>query len=133
MTGTPISSVLLFEVSVQSLDEGCPHITEVTAPRLVVLVISVHVVHQPSESPALLATQLADTEPFPMLRKSNLSRVTYFSLFDLLCRFCPWPSPPPPLSVDDRLRVRALGAPAPPLHHHLSMFQAVVTRTRPGH
>ena len=99
MTVGPGRVVLLLEVSVQRLDEGSLLITEVTAPRLVVLMIPVHVVNQPSESPALLATQLADTEPFPMLRKSNLSRVTYFSLFDLLCGFCPWPSPPPLLSV----------------------------------
>ena len=54
--------MFLFEVSVQSLDESCPLTTEVTSPWLVVLVISVHVVHQPSEAPALLATQLTDTE-----------------------------------------------------------------------
>ena len=126
--------MLLLEVSVQRLDEGKLLITEVTAPWLVVRMFSVHVVHQPSESPALLATQLADTEPFPMLRKSNLSRVTYFSLFDLLCGFCPWPSPPPPLSVDDgHLRLGAVGTSPPPLYHHLSMGQTVVTRTGPGH
>ena len=73
--------VLLLEVTVQSLDEGSLLITKVTAPRLVVLVISVHVVHQPSESPALLATELADTEPFVMLRKFNLGSIAHFSLF----------------------------------------------------
>ena len=54
--------MLLLEVSVERLDEGSLLITEVTAPWFVVLMFSVHVVHQPSESPALLATQLADTE-----------------------------------------------------------------------
>ena len=83
-TVRPGRGVLLLEVSVQRLDEGSFLITEVTAPRLVVLMIPVHVVHQPSESPALLATQLADTEPFPMLRKTYLCRVTQFSLFDLV-------------------------------------------------
>ena len=80
----PGRGVLLLEVSVQRLDEGSLLITEVTAPRLVVLVISVHVVHQPSESPALLATQLADTEFFSMLRKFTPCRITHFSLFYLL-------------------------------------------------
>ena len=52
----------LFEVSVQSLGEGGAKVTDVTLPRLVVLVIPVHVVHQPSESPTLEATQLTDTK-----------------------------------------------------------------------
>ena len=72
--------MFLFEVSVQSLDESCPLTTEVTPPGLVVLVISVHVVHQPSEAPALLATQLTDAEPFVMLRESLLGGVAHFSL-----------------------------------------------------
>ena len=67
MTVGPVRVVLLLDVSVQRLDEGSLLITEVTLPGLVVLVISVHVVHQPSESPALLATQLTDTEFFSML------------------------------------------------------------------
>ena len=54
--------MLLLEVPVQSLDEGCPYITEMTPPWLIVFMVSVHVVHQPSEAPALLATQLTDTE-----------------------------------------------------------------------
>ena len=54
--------VNLFEVSVQSLGEGRPKVTDVTLPRLVVLVIPVHVVHQPSESPALFAAQLTGNE-----------------------------------------------------------------------
>ena len=54
--------MLSLEVSVQRLDEGSLLMTEVTAPRLVVLVVPVHVVHQPSESPALLITKLTDTE-----------------------------------------------------------------------
>ena len=54
--------VNLFQVSVKSLGEGRPKVTDVTLPWLVVLVISVHVVHHPSESPALEATQLTDTK-----------------------------------------------------------------------
>ena len=61
-TGTSAGAVLLLQVSVESLDKGCPHITEVTSPGFVVLVVPVHVVHQPSEAPALLLTQLTDTE-----------------------------------------------------------------------
>ena len=98
----PGKVVLLLEVFVQRLDEGSLLMTDVTAPWLVVLMITVHVVHQSSESPALLATKLADTEPFSMLRKSNLRRFTHFSLFDLLEGFCLRTSLPPPL------RLRAL-------------------------
>ena len=54
--------MFLFEVSVQSLGECRPKVTEMTHPRLVVLVIPVHVVHQPSEAPALLLTQLTHAE-----------------------------------------------------------------------
>ena len=79
----PRRVVLLLEVSVQRLDEGSLLMTEVTLPRLVVLMVFVHVVHQPSESPTLLATQLADTEPFEMLRKFDLGSIAQFSLFDL--------------------------------------------------
>ena len=67
-TGTATSSVLLLQVSVQSLHEGCPNITEMTPPGFVVLVVSVHVVHQPSEPPALLLTNLTDAEPLVIIR-----------------------------------------------------------------
>ena len=62
--GTPagLGVVLLLEVSVQGLGEGGPQATDVTLPGLVVLVISVHVVHQPSEPPTLEVTQLTDTK-----------------------------------------------------------------------
>ena len=62
VTGTPICTMLLFEVPVESLDEGCPYITEMTPPGLIVFMVSVHVVHQPSEPPALFLTQLTDAE-----------------------------------------------------------------------
>ena len=75
-----LSVVDLFDVSEQSLGEGGSKVTEVTLPWLVVLVISVHVVHQPSEAPALLATQLTGAEPFVMLRESLLGGVAHFSL-----------------------------------------------------
>ena len=55
-------------MSEQGLGEGGSQVTEVTLPWLVVLVISVHVVHQPSEAPALLATQLTDAELFTAVR-----------------------------------------------------------------
>ena len=61
-TGTGLGVVLLLEVSVQSLHEGCPLMTDVTPPWLVVPVVSVHVVHQPSEAPTLLAAQLTEAE-----------------------------------------------------------------------
>ena len=62
VTGAGLSVVLLLEVSVQSLHEGCPLITDVTLPWLVVPVVAVHVVHQPSEAPTLLAAQLTEAE-----------------------------------------------------------------------
>ena len=62
MTGTATNPVLLLQVSVQSLHEGCPLTTEMTYPGFVVLVVSVHVVHQPSEPSALFLTQLTDAE-----------------------------------------------------------------------
>ena len=52
----PTDPVLLLEVSEESLHEGSPLVTDVTSPGLVVLVISVHVVHQSSETAALLIT-----------------------------------------------------------------------------
>ena len=52
--GPPADAVLLLEVPEESLHEGSPLVTDVTSPGLVVLVISVHVVHQSSETAALL-------------------------------------------------------------------------------
>ena len=57
-TGTSTDPVLLLQVSVESLDEGCPLITEMTSPGFVVRVVSVHVVHQPAEPSALFVTHL---------------------------------------------------------------------------
>ena len=79
MTGAVLGVVLLSEVSVQSLHEGCPLITDVTLPWLVVPVVSVHVVHHPSEAPTLLAAQLTDAE--------LLTALGYFPL----CNFAHWP------------------------------------------
>ena len=67
-TGTPAGPVLLLQVSVESLDEGCPHMTDVTSPGFVVLVVPVHVVHQPSKAPALFVANLAETELLVILR-----------------------------------------------------------------
>ena len=64
--GAPTCSVLLPQMPVESLDEGGSHITHVALPRLVVLVVPVHVVHQTTEAPALLVTELTDTE-FPVI------------------------------------------------------------------
>ena len=61
-TGASTHPVLLLQVPVESLHEGCPLITNVTSPGFVVLVVSVHVVHQPSEPPALFVAELADAE-----------------------------------------------------------------------
>ena len=61
-TGTPIGAVLLPQMPVESLDEGGSHITHVALPRLVVLVVPVHVVHQPTEASALLFANLTNAE-----------------------------------------------------------------------
>ena len=79
VTGTPICTMLLLEVPVQSLDEGCPYITEMTPPGLIVFMVSVHVVHQPSEAPALLATQLAETELLAAVGQFLLGNITHLS------------------------------------------------------
>ena len=76
-----LSVVDLFDVSEQGLGEGGSQVTEVTLPWLVVLVISVHVVHQPSEAPALETTQLTDAELLVTLR--------YFLLCGLTHQSCP--------------------------------------------
>ena len=57
-TGGSVNVVFSLEVSVESLHEGSPHVTDVTTPGLVVLVVSVHVVHQASEAATLLAEDL---------------------------------------------------------------------------
>ena len=77
--GTSTDPVLLLQVSVESLDEGCPLITEVTSPGFVVLVIPVHVLHQPSESPALFVTNLADTELLVILGYFPLGHFAHLS------------------------------------------------------
>ena len=82
MTGTATNPVLLLQVSVQSLHEGCPLTTEMTYPRFVVLVVSVHVVHQPSEPSALFLTELTDAELFGVLIDFSLGNFAHFS---------PWP------------------------------------------
>ena len=71
--------VVLVEVSVQSLGEGGFQVTEVTLPGLVVLVISVHVVHNTTESATLEATQLTDTELPAALRYLLLCNLAHHS------------------------------------------------------
>ena len=61
-TGTTTQPVLILQVSVESLDKGCTLRTNMTFPRLVVLVVSVHVVHQASETTALFTAELTDAE-----------------------------------------------------------------------
>ena len=68
MAGTATGPVFLLDVSVQSLHKGCPNTTEMTDPGFIVLVVSVHVVHQPSEPPALFLTNLTDAEPLVIIR-----------------------------------------------------------------
>ena len=76
-TGTPAGPVLLLQVSVQGLDEGCPDITEMTSPGFVVLVVSVHVVHQPAEATTLFVTNLTDTELLVILGYFPLGDLTH--------------------------------------------------------
>ena len=79
-TGTLVHLVDLLQMSVESLHEGCAGVAETAFPRLVVAVIFVHVVHQPSEPPALFLTQLANTELLVVLGNLFLGAVTQFSL-----------------------------------------------------
>ena len=81
VTGAGLSVVLLLEVSVKSLHEGCPLMTDVTPPWLVVPVVSVHVVHQPSEAPTLLAAQLTDAELLTALGYFPLCNVAHSPRF----------------------------------------------------
>ena len=57
-TGTGLGVVLLSQVSVESLHEGCPDVTDVTLPGFVVLVLAMHVIHQPPNPPTLLVAEL---------------------------------------------------------------------------
>lgn len=66
----------LLEVPVQSLDEGGLVVTVGALPGLVVAVVSVHVVHQPPEAPALPLAQFTHTELFVVLRNLPLGVVT---------------------------------------------------------
>ena len=67
-TGGSVNVMFSLQMSVESLHEGCPLITEVTSPGFVVLVVFVHVVNQPSEPPALFLANLTDAEYFVVLR-----------------------------------------------------------------
>ena len=91
MTGAGLGVVLLIEVSVQSLHEGCPLMTDVTPPWLVVLVVSVHVVHQPSESPALFVANLTDTELLVILRNFPLGHLAHLPRLRRLVSLYPRP------------------------------------------
>ena len=62
--GAPTGPVLLLQVPVQSLHEGRPDVTHMAPPWLVVHVVPMHMVHQPSEPTALLLTNLTDAESF---------------------------------------------------------------------
>ena len=83
--------VVLVEVSVQSLGEGGSQATDVTMPGLVVLVISVHVVHQPSESPALFVANLTDTELLVILRNFPLGQLAHLPRLRRLVSLYPRP------------------------------------------
>ena len=76
-TGTSTDPVLLLQVSVESLDEGCSLITEMTSPGFVVRVVSVHVVHQPAEPTTLFVTNLTDTELLVILGYFPLGDLTH--------------------------------------------------------
>ena len=90
-TGTAAGPVLLLQVSVESLHEGSPHVTDVTTPGLVVLVVSVHVVHQPSESPALFVANLTDTELLVILRNFPLGHLAHLPRLRRLVSLYPRP------------------------------------------
>ena len=80
-TGTTTQPVLILQVSVESLDKGCTLRTNMTFPRLVVLVVSVHVVHQASETPALLSAEFTDAEGLDTVSDFLFGFVTHPSGF----------------------------------------------------
>ena len=63
-TGTLSDIMRLFEMSVECLDEGSPLVAVTALPGFVVLVVTMHVVHQSSEPTTLAAADLANAEPF---------------------------------------------------------------------
>ena len=78
--GALVHLVDLLQMSVQSLHEGFAGVAEATLPRFVIAVVSVHVVHQASEPPALFLAELADTELLVVLSYLFLGAVAQLSL-----------------------------------------------------
>ena len=100
-TGTAAGPVLLLQVSVESLHEGSPHVTDVTTPGLVVLVVSVHVVHQASEPTALFVANLTDAELLVILRYFPLGDLAHMSSLRRLVSLDPRPPSLPWLRLTD--------------------------------
>ena len=88
-TVSSVSIVFSLQVSVESLHEGCPFITEVTSPGFVVRVVHVHVVNQPSEPPALFLTNLAKAKNSVVLSDFLLCNFVHGS-FLWNMNFCSW-------------------------------------------
>ena len=135
--GSSTHPVVLLQVAVESLDEGCPLITNVTSPGFVVLVVPVHVVHQPSEPTALFIAELTDAEDldtrgdFLLGCVAHLAGLGFFAdpadRSPSLPRLCKW-----------RWRGRghhlaAVGAGPSSLVIRLSWRQSVVARAARGH
>ena len=91
-TGTAAGPVLLLQVSVEGLHEGSPHITNVTFPGFVVLMVSVHVVHQASEPTALFVANLTDAELLVILRYFPLGHLAHLPSLRRLVSLNPRPS-----------------------------------------
>ena len=93
-TGTTTQPVLILQVSVESLDKGCTLRTNMTFPRLVVLVVSVHMVHQASETTAIFIAEFTDAEGLDTFGDFLLGGVTHPS--GSLFLVCPtdWPAFP---------------------------------------
>ena len=134
-TRSPSHPVLLLQVAVESLDECCPLITNVTSPGFVVLVVSVHVVHQPSEPTALFVAELTDAEGLDTRGDFLLGCVTHLSGFGFLAapadgspslpQLCKWRG--------GSHHLAAVGTSPSSLESRLSWSQSVVARTLPGH
>ena len=91
-TRTATCPVLLLQVSVEGLHEGSPHITDVAFPGFVVLMVSVHVVHQSSEATALFVANLTDAELLVVLRYFPLGDLAHLSGLRRLVSLNPRPS-----------------------------------------
>ena len=72
--------MLLFEMPVESLYKSSLSITEATLPRLVITMVSVHMIHETTKPSALFTAQLTNTELLVILSNLLFSHVAQLTL-----------------------------------------------------